>query len=105
MLTENKPKIYFTTGHQEYDLNTELVVLSAYLQNEAFEISTVDLATQGKVPDDCDVLAMMSPATDIMDVERDAIIDYINKGGNIYYSTDVLQEDVAMPNIQAVLDQ
>lgn len=105
LLTENKPKIYFTTGHQEYDLNTELVVLSAYLQNEAFEISTVDLATQGKVPDDCDVLAMMSPATDIMDVERDAIINYINKGGNIYYSTDVLQEDVAMPNIQAVLDQ
>ena len=56
--TENKPKVYFVQGHEEFAISTEegmqaeLGVLSTYLKNEAFDISNINLITTGSVPDD-----------------------------------------------------
>lgn len=103
LITENKPKIYFVQGHGEYD-QTKMNMLLSYLDNEAYEIEFLSLATQGKVPDDCDVLAIVSPQKDILDIEAQYIKDYINNGGNIFYSVDVISEEVSFTNIQSVLD-
>ena len=107
--TANKPKVYFVQGHEEYTISTassqsELGVLATYLNNEAYEIATVDLATQGAVPEDCDVLAIMSPNTDFLENESQAVIDYINKGGNIFLTRDVLNVDSQLVNFQKILD-
>ena len=107
--TENKPKVYFVQGHNEYSLKTdgsksELGVLSTYLINEAYEVSTIDLMTTGAVPEDCDVLAIMSPSTDFMENEAQAVIDYINKGGNLLITRDVLNKDSQLTNFQKILD-
>lgn len=108
--TENKPKVYFVTGHEEFGIATEegsqaeLGVLSTYLKNEAFELATVNLTTTGAVPEDCDVLAIMSPSTDFLENETQAVIDYINKGGNLFLTSDVLSQDAQAPNFQKILD-
>ena len=101
---ENKPKIYFTEGHGEFEFS-EMQVLTTYLQNESFEINNVNLVTTGAVPEDCDILAIMSPSSDIMEPEAQAIKNYINKGGNIYYSQDVVSEGTTLPILQTVLDE
>lgn len=101
---ENKPKIYFTTGHGEYDSESTAYFLS-HLTNEAYEHDTLNLATTGTIPSDCDILAIMSPTSDLLNTESAAIIDYINKGGEIYFSMDVVSEEVTFPNLQTVLDQ
>lgn len=101
---ENKPKIYFTTGHGEYDSSIMYYFLTQ-LKNEAYEYDTLNLATTGTVPEDCDVLAIISPSSDLLDTEVTAIIDYINKGGDIYFSMDVVSEEVDLKNLQTVLDQ
>lgn len=100
---ENKPKVYLTQGHQEYD-STSIARLIAQLQNEAFEVEFINLATTGAVPDDCDVLAIISPAQDFMDIEVTAVTDYINKGGKIFYSMDVVSETISLTNLQKILD-
>ena len=100
---ENKPKVYLTQGHQEYgeeSINRLLVQLA----NEAFEVNFINLATVGTVPEDCDVLAIISPAQDFMDVEVTAITDYINRGGKIFFSMDVVSETIKLANLQKVLD-
>ena len=107
--TANKPKVYFIQGHEEYSLTTdgsksELGVLATYLNNEAYEIQTLDLATTGAVPEDCDVLAIMSPNTDLLENEAQAVIDYINKGGNLFITRDVLNKDAQLVNFQKILD-
>lgn len=107
--TENKPKVYFTQGHEEYSLTTdgsksELSILATYLNNEAYEIEKLDLATVGTVPDDCDVLAIMSPNTDFLENETGAVIDYINKGGNLFITRDVLNKDSQLVNFQKILE-
>ena len=101
---ENKPKVYMTQGHQEYD-STSIARLVAQLQNEAFEVEFINLATSGVVPEDCDILAIISPAQDFMDVEVTAVTDYINKGGKIFFSMDVISETVSLTNLQKILDQ
>lgn len=101
---ENKPNAYFVTGHGEYSLD-EIQVLSSYLSNEAFVVNTLNIATQNAIPDDCNILAILSPDSDLLDSEVGIIKDYINKGGKIYFSTDVMSETVSMPNFQSILDE
>ena len=101
---ENKPKIYFVTGHQEYSSN-ETTILRTYLINESFEVDTLNIATQNAIPEDCDILAILSPSADFLDNEVTIIKDYINNGGKIYFSMDVISETLNMPNIQSVLDE
>lgn len=101
---ENKPKVYFVQGHGEYESNS-IQVLTTYLQNEAFETETLNLMTTGKVPEDCDILAIMSPTSDFIESETQAVKDYISKGGNIYFSLDVVSETISLPNVQSILDE
>ncbi len=100
---ENKPKIYLTQGHQEYD-TASIARLVAQLQNEAFEVEFINLATLGAVPEDCDILAIISPAQDFMDVEVTAVTNYINNGGKIFFSMDVISETLSLTNLQKILD-
>lgn len=101
---ENKPKVYFVEGHSEFS-SSELGVLNGYLQNEAFEIETLNIASKGSIPEDCDVLAIMSPNKDFFESEVTAIKEYINKGGKIYFSMDTMSKEASFPNIQAILDE
>ena len=110
--TENKPKVYFVEGHEEFSLSAsedgstkaELGVLKTYLENEAFEVETINLTSAGNVPEDCDVLAIMSPSNDFLENEAQYVIDYINKGGNIFITQDLVSQSASFPNLQKVLD-
>lgn len=101
---ENKPKVYFVEGHDEFS-SSELAVLNTYLQNEAFEVETLNIASKGNIPEDCDILAIMSPNKDFFEPEVSAIKEYINKGGKIYFSMDTMSKEVSLPNIQSILDE
>lgn len=108
--TENKPKVYFVEGHEEFKIasdsnpQVELGVLSTYLKNEAFDIASINLMSNQNVPEDCDVLAIMSPETDFLENETQAIINYINQGGNLFVTRDVLSQDSQLVNFQKILD-
>lgn len=101
---KNKPKVYFLTGHGEYS-SEQTAVLNSFLTNEAFEINTLNLTTQNEIPENCDVLAILSPSADLLDGEVGIIKNYINNGGKIYFSMDILSQTVSLPNLQSVLDE
>lgn len=102
---EHKPKIYFTVGHDEINLS-EMQILNSYLNNEAFQVNTVNLFSESKVPEDCDILAIMSPTTDFLEPEIESLKQYINKGGKIYYTVDtIFTENKDFPNLSKVLDE
>lgn len=101
---ENKPNIYFVEGHGEFS-STELGVLNLYLKNEAFIVNTLNMATTNSIPEDCDILAIMSPTSDFLESEVTLVKDYINKGGKIYFSMDTVSEETSMPNVQSILSE
>ena len=102
--TEEKPKIYNLTGHNKYAFDY-LYYFSADLVEEAYEFEDLNLLTTGSIPEDCSVLMITTLAEDITEAERDAILDYIQKGGKIIIFSDPNSTGKEMPNFQEVLDE
>ena len=99
---EKKPKIYNLSSHTTYA--KYLSMATTYLENEANEVESIDLLVKGGVPEDCDVLMITTLKEDITEQEKDMIISYINKGGNLLILQDPDYVGVSTPNYQAVLD-
>src|SRR5699024_4798651 len=101
---DEKPIIYFLTGHNKYPIEL-FYSFTQDLADEAYEINELDLLTTGSVPDDCSTLMITSLAEDITKAERDALLDYIDKGGNIILFSDPNTTGKEMTNFQKVLDE
>ena len=98
------PNIYFLTGNSEFSLENNMSVLAAYLQNEVMQVKELDLLAKGNVPDDCDALIITTPSKDFTDVVSNAIIKYINKGGNILWLNSSYGTKNDFPNVKKVLE-
>ena len=100
---ENIPNVYFLSGYSSVSFENGLSYLKLYLQDEVLNFDTVDLLISGKVPDNCDTLVIINPEKDFNEITTNAIIDYINRGGNIIWLGDVHIKDLELPNINKVL--
>lgn len=100
----DKPKIYFLTGHGEYNIETDMTILKAYLENEVNDIETLDLLVKGNVPEDADLLVISSPQKDFYEQEVELITNYINNGGKILWMNEPTGAAQNFPNMQKLLD-
>ncbi len=78
--------------------------LNMYLQNEVNEVDSLDILSVGKVPDDCNTLVITSPESDFDDQTTNAIMEYINKGGNILWLNAALAQNKEFPHIASILE-
>ena len=102
--TDEKPVIYNLTGHNKYSSDYFYYFIQDLI-DEAYEFNDLDLLTAGEIPEDCSVLMITTLAEDITEAERDDIIEYIEKGGNIILFSDPNSTGKEMPNFQDVLDE
>ena len=103
--TRNKPKIYFMSNHAAYQVDKYFSTIMSSMEEDANEVGTIDLLTQGSVPEDCDTLVITTLSEDITEFERDEIIKYINKGGEILILNGPDIAGKSLPNYQNVLNQ
>lgn len=104
VVTTEKPKIYFLTGHNLYS-NSYFQYLQTDLIDEANEVEELDLMKTGKVPDDCNTLVITVLKEDIKELEKDCLINYIQNGGKILLLLDPNLDNVKLTNFQKVLDE
>lgn len=97
------PNVYFLTGYSEISLNSGMSYLAAYLSNEVMEVKELDLLSKKSVPEDCDTLVISTPSKDFADVVSNAIIKYINNGGNILWLNSSYGTAKDLPNVNKVL--
>ncbi len=71
-------KIYYTTGHEEY----EIPYLLNELQEQGHSIEKLNTTIEG-IPEDASVLIMIAPMTDLTEHERDEIDSFTDRGGKI----------------------
>ena len=104
-VTSNKiPKIYFLEGYSDnYILAYNMKYLGIYLQNEVNEVETLNILSNGKIPDDCDTLIICSPSKDFDEIATNEIINYINSGRNILWLNAAVTENVDLPNVNKIL--
>lgn len=101
--TDDIPKVYFLEGYSDFTLSYNMYYLNVYLQNEITEVDTLNMLSTEKVPDDCDTLVITSPSQDFNDITKTAIIDYINRGGNILWLNVAMAVSADLPNVNEVL--
>lgn len=100
---EENPNVYFVTNHIYY--TEQYQALEEYLKNEANDVESLDLIVNGGIPKDCDVLVLTTLQEDFTEYERDLIIEYINKGGNLLILSDPNILGVDLTNYNKILEQ
>jgi len=79
-------QVYFLVGHGEYSIVSEeprgLSTLVTLLEDNNILSSELLLGTAEKIPDDCDVLIIAGPSTELNEHEQGLITAYLDQGGD-----------------------
>lgn len=97
--SEDLPVLYVLEGHGEVELDS---TIQEDIEKGNIEIKSLNLIAEESVPDDADCLMINSPASDISEEERDAIIEYLENGGKAMIFSDYTTEP--LDNFDAVLE-
>lgn len=88
--SEDLPKMYTTTGHGETELTT---TMAAAVGKQNVETESLDTLTKESIPDDCDILLINAPTSDLSEDEASMIKTYIQGGGKaIFFTTYTTDE-------------
>lgn len=106
-LIEGKAKkVYFVQGHGERDpMSSEpngFTAIADSLRNDNFEVAKLQLAQEGKIPDDANVVIVAGPKTDLLAAETDLLRAYLKKGGKVLLLIDPPDKGTAAPVTNAI---
>ncbi len=99
LTSDDLPKLYTLTGHNELELTD---TLTTSIEKENIEVEELNLVTSDAVPDDADCLLICSPTSDISEAEAQKIINYLRRGGSAIIITDYVTTELT--NLNTVLD-
>jgi len=89
---KEKKSIYFLSGHGEHDLNdTEKNGYSAFktaLTEKGFEVKTLFLVKESKIPDDAALIVIAGPQKKLMPAEIKLLSAYLEKDGHLFLLLD-----------------
>lgn len=90
LLRKESSKIYFLSGHGEYDpisadRNTGASNFAQLLELYDNNIEVLNLNSSKKIPSDCDVLVIADPTVVFSEVEINTISSYLNNGGRTLF--------------------
>lgn len=98
-VTSNVAKnVYRTAGHGE---NTFSTTISDLMEKSNFTVNELNLIMKNEIPEDCDLLFMYGPTTDITADEKALISEYLTNGGNVFLLLG--QADKETPNLDAMM--
>lgn len=73
-------KAYYTAGHGETALSSSVTGL---MEKSRISVSELNLLTASSIPDDCDLLILNGPTSDLTKDEAKVLTTYLKKGGNV----------------------
>lgn len=98
--TESENKIYTLEGHGESSFSDTITDL---IDKGNIELGSVNLLTDGAIPEDCGLLVIYAATSDLANDERDMLLSYLKDGGKmmILIGTD----GTKLPNLEAVMSE
>lgn len=97
------PIAYFVEGHNELSLQSNLTQISGELENNNFEVKSLSLMKEEKVPDDCKLLVFASPKSDLSDTEKITLKTYLEAGGRAIFLFDPIESNEKLTNFEEIL--
>ena len=100
VISTDLPQVYLLSGHGEAALSD---TFSDELQRSNYEtVSDFSLLNVDAIPEDCDLLLINAPTSDISEEELTMLRDYVQGGGKLMVLSGP-QESADLPNLQALL--
>lgn len=96
--TDDMPKIYVITGHNELELEGKYI---DSIQKENIEYEYLSLLTISEIPEDAKAIIIDAPITDFSSDDADKVIAYLENGGNAIIVPTWTNEEV--PNFERIL--
>ncbi|MGE5586299.1 MAG: GldG family protein [Bacillota bacterium] len=103
VLQEEEKSICFLVGHDERDLIQDYWQARSFLEGEGYATKTLNLATEGKVPQDAALLVIAGPQKDLAPKEVEAVQDYVNRGGSVMVLAEPLRQKGQLSNLKAMV--
>jgi hypothetical protein len=97
------PVVYFVTGHDESDFQTDYVQFAKILKTNNFDTKTLDIRTVSKIPDDAAMVAFLDPILDISSTEGTLLKTYLHGGGRMLLFCGF--NDSAYPEMNILLSE
>jgi hypothetical protein len=97
--SENLPVLYTLEGHGETSLDS---TIQDDIEKANIEIKSLNLLTEGSIPEDTDCLMICSPTSDLSQEETDLILEYLENGGKAMIFSDYTEE--SMDNFDSILE-
>lgn len=99
---ETAPRILVLQGHGE-TTQTEMVYLTELWNRSAYDVYGYSLNTTQTTLEPTDLLAILSPTSDLTDDEYQRIQTFANQGGCLLFSVDPQTPLDQMPNLTALM--
>lgn len=84
--------IYFLKGHGENDMadiqNTGYKAIKEAIEKENYQVKELTLPGATEVPQDCALLIVSGPKTDLLPDELSRLANYLNRGGSLLFMLD-----------------
>jgi ABC-type uncharacterized transport system involved in gliding motility auxiliary subunit len=92
VIREGKKVVYFLEGHGEHSINSSerdgYAEAKRAIESQNYEVKTVSLLTEGKLPDDATMLIVAGPRKDLLEPELAEITRFIDRGGKVLFLLD-----------------
>lgn len=95
------PVVYLTEGHGEADVDRTFTILKMLLEQNNYLVKSFNSLTAEAVPDDAELLLMLSPKNDISADEEEIYMNFLKKGGSLAVLADY--STVEMRNLNSLL--
>lgn len=91
---QQQKSVYFLEGHKERDIDSNeregMSEIKKALEMDNYSVRKINIARDGKIPDDCGVLVIASPKTALVDEEISILEKYLERGGKMFVLLDPL---------------
>lgn len=101
--SDKTPAVYFTEGHGETSVNTGYTKVKDSLEKNNIEVKTLNLLSTAKIPDDAEMIVVVSPSKDLTVDEAKRLNDYIKNGGKAMFMLDPLQGATDLSQFNSLL--
>jgi ABC-type uncharacterized transport system involved in gliding motility auxiliary subunit len=96
VLKKERQKVYFLGGHGERDLDDPKAggfqVAKRALDNEGYEVESLNLLSRGAVPQDAAVVIVAAPKKPLMSTEVQALKAHLEKGGRLLIMLEAFED-------------
>ena len=96
VLKKERQKVYFLAGHGERDLDDPkpggFQVAKKALDNEGYEVESLNLLSRGAVPEDAALVIVAGPKKPLLSTEMQAMKAYLEKGGRLLIMLEAFED-------------